>query len=225
MQTPDRRAFLASAGALSLFPLSGSPATAQTCVTSGLPAFMPRRLTVDCATRLNFANYRKNAAYQGLVGCVSMTYIRGRFGEYPAGNLFLFPWLNAAGMKLGAAKDWQAVMPLGLAQSAPAAPIRGWTAPLDDYFCRYVVEAPPASFIGFRIDTPFPGKDSPTRPWRTNVSKLSDGAPVGIEWTSANLNRPWFGGSPWIPATSDCHGSAWRTVIIDGLKQASVGHC
>jgi hypothetical protein len=195
------------------------------CVTGGLPPFAPKRLTVDCATRVNFANFRRNSAYQGLAGVVSMTFVTGRNGAYPAGNLFLFPWLNAAGLKLGAAKDWQAVMPISLTKSAPATPIRGWTASLDEYFCRYVLEAPVADFIGFRVAAPFPGKDSPTRPWRTNVNKLADGAPIGIEWTSGNLNRPWFGGSPWIPPTNDCQGSAWRALIIDGLKQASVAHC
>src|SRR5436305_4247390 len=224
MQNPDRRAFMASVGAFSLLPVFGSEA-APVCVTSGLPRFAPNRLTVDCATRVNFANYRKNSAYQGLAGCVSMTYVTGRYGAFPAGNLFLFPWLNAAGMKFSAAKDWGAVMPISLDKSVRAAPIRGWTAPLDESFCRFVIEAPAASFIGFRVDAPFPGKDSPTRPWRTNVSKLADGAPIGIEWTSANLNRQWFGGSQWIPPTNDCQGDAWRALIIDGLTQASVGHC
>ena len=221
----DRRSFLASAGALSLVSLPRTGLAQTTCVTSGLPSFLPNRLTVDCATRRNFANYRKNADYQGLAGVVSMTYIKGRYGEYPAGNLFLFPWLNAKGLALGSAKDWQAVLPTSQTKFAVADPIRGWTLPLDEYFCSYVLEAPRQSFIGFRIDTPFPGGTNPLRPWRTNVDKLSDGKPVGIEWTSCNLNSPWFGHSQWIPATSDCRGSSWRALIVDGLKQASVSQC
>src|SRR5436189_6384456 len=120
MSSIDRRAFLASAGALSLIPFS-RPGIAQTaCVTGGLPSFLPNRLTVDCATRRNFAQYRQHAAYQGLTGVVSMTYVKGRYGEYPAGNLFLFPWLNAKGVALGVAKDWHAVMPTSLTRSVAA---------------------------------------------------------------------------------------------------------
>lgn len=226
MQNLDRRTFLASAGALSLVPISSSVSrAAPACITTGLPPFTPNRLTVDCASRVNFVNFRKNAAYQGLAGVVSMTYVKGRYGAFPAGNLFLFPWLNAAGMQLGAARNWGAVMPTSLNQSAAATPIQGWTAPLDEYFVRYVLEAPSADFIGFRVGAQFPGSDSPTRPWRTNVPKLTDGAPVGIEWTSANLNRSWFAGSQWIPPTDDCKGNAWRALIVDGLKQASAAHC
>src|ERR1043166_1254917 len=102
----DRRAFLqASAGALSVLPFAGI-SFAQSCNTNGLPPFLPNRLTVDCASRRNFATYRKNADYLGLAGVVSMTYVRGRYGEFPAGNLFLFPWVNKKGQALGAGKDW-----------------------------------------------------------------------------------------------------------------------
>src|SRR3954467_6185463 len=110
----DRRAFLrTSAGALSVLPFPTS-SLAQSCITNGLPPFVPNRLTVDCASRRNFALYRKYAPYQGLNGVVSMTYIKGKYGEYPAGNLFLFPWLNTKGVALGAAKDWQSVLPVSL---------------------------------------------------------------------------------------------------------------
>ena len=221
----DRRAFLASAGALSFssFPTIAPAQTA--CITNGLPAFVPNRLTVDCASRRNFLIYRRNPSYMGLTGCVSMTYVRGKYGEYPAGNLFLFPWLNQNGLALGAAKDWQTVMPTNLTKFVAAGPIRGWTLPLDEYFCRYLLVAPWQSFIGFRIDAPFAQKNSPFRPWRTNVDKLLDGKPVGIEWTSSNMNAPWFAGSTWISATDDCKGNAWRALIVDGVNQASSGLC
>src|SRR4051794_11809138 len=123
MRRYDRRAFLASAGALSLASLPGVSLAQTACVTSGLPPFVPNRLTVDCATRRNFANYRKNSLYMGLAGVVSMTYVKGLYGEYPAGNLFLFPWLNAKGAALGAAKDWQAVVPTSMARYITAKPI------------------------------------------------------------------------------------------------------
>src|SRR6476646_5724455 len=112
MSSLDRRAFLASAGALSLASFPGLAAAQTACVTSGLPPFLPNRLTVDCATRRNFAIYRQNASYMGLAGCVSMTYAKGKYGAFPAGNLFLFPWLKKSGQALGAGKNWGTLMPL-----------------------------------------------------------------------------------------------------------------
>jgi len=224
MSSLDRRAFLASAGALSLGSLPGVVAAQSVCVTSGLPQFLPNRLTVDCATRRNFSIWRKNASYMGLAGCVSMNYVKGRYGEYPAGNLFLFPWLNKNGQAVGAGKNWQTVMPLDLTRVTAAAPIPNWQLPLDEYFCRYRIEAQIKTFIGFRVDAPFNLQDS-RRPWFTNVTKLADGKGVGIAWTSSNLNGPWFAGSRWIPNSDDCKGSAWRKLIIDGINQASQSAC
>jgi len=225
MRSYDRRAFLASAGAVSLASTFPRIASAQTaCVTSGLPPFLPNRLTVDCATRRNFVNYRKNAAYQGLAGVVSMTYVKGKYGEFPAGNLFLFPWLNKKGQALGSAKDWQTVMPTGMTTLMTTKPIPNWRLPLDEYFCRYVLQAPYQSFVGFRVDASFNLQDS-RRPWFTNVDKLADGKPIGIAWTSSNLNAPWFGGNQWIPNNDDCKGNAWRALIVDGVNQASAGLC
>src|SRR5436305_11733611 len=156
MMNLDRRAFLAGASALSFASLPKIAAAQNACVTSGLPAFLPNRLTVDCATRRNFALYRKNAVYQGLTSVVSMNYVKGKYGEYPAGNLFLFPWLNARGVALGAAKDWQSVLPVSLTKYIAMGPIRGWTLPLDGYLCDFCMVAPWQSFIGFRVDAPFP---------------------------------------------------------------------
>jgi hypothetical protein len=221
----DRRSFLASAGAFSLASLPQAAVGQSACISNGLPPFLPNRLTVDCASRRNFALYRRNAAYQGLTGVVSMTYVKGKYGEYPAGNLFLFPWLNTKGLAFGTTKDWQSVLPVSMTKYIAAGPIRGWTAPLDDYFAAGLLIAPSQNFIGFRLDAPFPGTNNPLRPWHTNVDKLADGKPIGIEWTSCNMNRPWFAGSPWIPATDDCKGKAWRALIIDGLNQASASMC
>jgi len=221
----NRRAFLASAGAFSLASLPQVAAAQNACISNGLPPFLPNRLTVDCASRRNFSLYRKYAAYQGLTGVVSMTYVKGKYGEYPAGNLFLFPWLNPKGVALGTAKDWQSVLPTSLTRYIAMGPIRGWTAPLDEYFCDFDLVTPWQSFIGFRLDAPFPDGSNPLRPWRTNVDKLADGKPIGIEWTSSNLNRPWFAGSQWIPPSDDCQGNAWRKLIIDGINQASSGLC
>ena len=221
----DRRAVLrASIGALSLTQLP-QLAFAQACITNGLPSFTPNRLTVDCASRRNFAVWRKNAVYMGLAGCVSMTYVKGQYGEFPAGNLFLFPWLNAKGRALGAAKDWQTVMPTNLTRYVTAAPIPNWQAALDEFFIAFRLVAQKEKFIGFRVDAPFPDGKNPLRPWRTNIDKLADGKPAGIEWTSSNLNNPWFGGSQWIPPSDSCNGNAWRKLIVEGISQASVGVC
>src|SRR5947208_1630761 len=111
MSDLSRRTFLGAS--LIAFETLRQPtlALAAQCVTGPLPSFLPNRLTVDCASRLNFRLFRQNAAYLGLAGVVSMTFVRGRFGSYPAGNLFLFPWLKPKGVALGAGKAWNSVVP------------------------------------------------------------------------------------------------------------------
>ncbi len=221
----DRRAFLGiSAGALAVLRDPQAALAQTTCVTGGLPGFLPTYLTVDCASRRNFLLFRKNTVYLGLTGVVTMTFVRAKFGTFEAGNLSLFPWLKPKGRALGAAKVWGAVMPTSATAMMSAAPIPDWTLPLDEYFLRYRLQAPWPSYIGFRVDEPF-GINDARRPWFTNVDKLADGKGVGIAWTSSNLNDPWFGGSRWIPQTAFCNGAPWRKLIIDGLNRASMGMC
>lgn len=221
MSDLDRRAFVGmSLGGVSALCLAPSLAAAAQCVTGGLPGFLPNSLTVDCASKRNFQAFRRNPDYLGLAGAVSMSFVRGKFGSYPAGNLFLFPWLKPKGQ----GRPLPALMPTNATQVVNAAPIPDATLPLDEYFCRFVLQAPWTSFIGFQVDQPY-GRADAGRDWFSNVDKLADGSGVGIEWTSANLNNPWFGGSHWIPNTDACGGNAWRAVIIAGLNQASVGAC
>jgi hypothetical protein len=189
-------------------------------VTSGLAPFLPASLTVDCASRRNFANFKKNSAYMGLAGAVSMTTLQGKYGVYSAGNLFLFPWLKPKGQALGMAKDWQTVMPTSATNIMTAKPIPNWRLPLDEYFLRYILQAPWGSFIGFRVDVPFNLQDS-RRAWFTNV----DTPAVGIGWNSSNLNAPWFAGSTWIPPSDPCNGNAWRALIVNGVKLAASAIC
>lgn len=226
MNSFDRRAFLrASAGALvvSQIPqIAFAAAAPAACVTSGLPSFLPNRLTVDCASKRNFQIYRKNPDYMGLTGVVSMTTVRGQYGSYPAGNLFLFPWLNQKGIAFGLAKDWGAVAPASGTQFFSAAPIRGATLAQDEYFCRLVLQVPTQAFIGFEAGLA-PKSGGTFRPWRTDVEKLADGKGIGVGWTSANLNGPWFGGSRWIPDADTCNGKSWRKLIISALSDASAG--
>jgi hypothetical protein len=225
MDSLSRRTFVGmSLGGVSAIcmPQLAAAATAQ-CVSSGLP-FLPNRLTVSCAARRNFRAFRQNSDYLGLAGVVSMTLVRGKLASYEAGNLFLFPWLKPKGQALGQGRAWPAVVPTNATLFVNSSPIPDATLPVDEYFCRFVLQAPWRSFIGFQVDKPFSKADG-SLAWFSNVDKLADGQGVGIDWTSANLNDRWFAGSHWIPDSATCSGKAWRQVIVDGLNQASVGAC
>jgi hypothetical protein len=205
----------------SIAALAAPAAAPPKCVTGPLPGFLPNRLTVDCASRMNFRLYRKNPDALGLAGVVSMTFVRGKIGSYSAGNLFLFPWLK----KGGAQKIvWPSVAPTDSTQFIQANPIPNHFLPVDEYFCERVIAAPSLNFIGFQVGRPF-GKGRAKLQWVTDVAKLADGGPVGINWTSSNLNRAWFGGSNSIPNGETCNGAAWRKIIVEGLHQASVAAC
>ena len=114
---------------------------------------------------------------------------------------------RSAGRKL--AKSDTNVMPTSATQVSNSSPIPNTLLPLDEYYLRYIIQAPWTSFIGFLVDVPYTGDDA-RRGWFSNVDKLADGAGIGIDWTSNNLNNAWFGGSNWIPNTDDCNGNAWR---------------
>jgi hypothetical protein len=218
-----RRAFIgASLVTAATLRQSVSAIAAPQCVTGALPGFLPNRLTVDCASRMNFQLFRKNPNQLGLAGAVSMTFVRGEQGSYSAGSLFLFPWLKPKGR--GQSVVWPSVVPKDAMQFVQASPIPNNYMPLGEYFCRSVLRAPTSNFIGFELDAPF-DKGRAKLPWVTNVAKLADGGPIGINWTSSNLNPIWFGGNSCIPNTDACNGSAWRKVIVDGLHQVSIGAC
>jgi len=216
----SRRAFVgASAGALSTLCLPSSVLAAAQCVSGQLPGFQPTALSVDCASRRNYQTFRRNSNFVGLAGAVSMTFVQGSQGSYPAGNLFLFPWIKHKGK----GKDFAACVPVNATHFVRTGAIPNATLPLDEYFCRLVLQAPWTSFIGFQVDVPY-GELDAKWDWFTNA-ELPDHENVGIDWTSSNLNAPWFGGSNWIPKTEACGGAAWRKLIIAGLEHASVGVC
>jgi hypothetical protein len=220
----SRRAFIgASLVAAGTLRYSVSAIAAPQCVSGLLPGFLPNRLTVDCASRMNFRLFRQNPTDLGLAGVVSMTFVRGNQGSYSAGNLFLFPWLKAKGRARKIV--WPSVAPTDATQFFQASPMPNNYLPVGDYFCQFVLKAPVSNFIGFELDAAPFEQGRAKLPWVTNVNKLADGKPVGINWTSSNLNRPWFGGNSCIPNTDTCNGLAWRKVIVDGLNQASVGAC
>lgn len=200
-------------------PSSLLAAGVQQCITGGMPGFLPNNLTVDCASKRNFRTFRQYPDYLGLAGVVSMSFVRGKLGSYPAGNLFLFPWLT----KKGQGKVLPAVCPINEISFVNSSPIPNAHLPVDDYFCDFVLHAPLTSFIGFKVGKPVPHWQAQWA-WFTNTS-LADDKDVGIIWTSSNLDKPWFGGSSWIPNTDSCNGSAWRKLIIGGLNHASVGVC
>lgn len=217
----SRRTFVSAsvAGFCATAMPSAVHAAAQ-CVTGPLPGFRPTWLSVDCASKRNFLTFRRYSDAVGLAGVVSMSFVRGSQGTYPAGNLFLFPWLKPKGQNT----DLPAAMPINANQFINAAPIPDATLPLDEYFLRFVLKAPCPLFIGFLVDVPYAASDAP-RDWCSNVDKLGDGKGVGIDWTSHNLNGPWFGGSNWIPGTDTCGGQAWRNLVVAALGQAAVGAC
>jgi hypothetical protein len=212
----------ASAGALAAIhiPEVARAAPAPACVTGGLPEFVPNMLNTDCASQRNFQLFKNNTPYLGLAGIVSMTFVTGQLGSYPAGSLMLFPWLKPKGQALR--RNWESAIP-GKAGLVPAAPIPNAALPLDEYVCRVVLEAPWPMFIGFTVDVPY--KPADVNAWCSNAGKLADGSTVGIDWTSNNMNRAWFGGSQWIPNSDACHGNAWRKLIVAGINQASAAAC
>jgi hypothetical protein len=217
----SRRGFVAkSAAGIAVASLPAPFARAAQCVSGALPPFLPNSLTVDCASKRNFRVFRQYPDQIGLAGAVSMSFVKGRYGSFQAGNLFLFPWVKPKGQ----GKSLAAVMPMSATQAVDSSPIPNALLPLDEYYLRYVIQAPWTSFIGFLVDVPYSGDDS-RRDWFSNVDKLADGAGIGIDWTSPNLNNQWFGGSQWIPSSDACNGSAWRKLIVDGLQQASAAAC
>ncbi len=219
----NRRKFVGlSLGGLAALSVPRSVSAATQCVTGPLPGFLPNSLTVDCASKRNFQTFRQNSDYVGLAGVVSMTAVRGALGSYPAGDLFLFPWLKPKAQKSG--KSCSAVLPANATQCINSSPIPNAQLPVDEYFCRYMLQAPWTSFVGFEVDKPYTSLQA-NQVWFTNVDKLADGKAIGIDWTSSNLNNAWFGGSNWIPKTDACDGNAWRRLIVRALNQASAGIC
>jgi hypothetical protein len=216
-----RRAFLGmSVGAVSMLrhPLTAAAQT-PACVPGGMAQFLPQRLNVDCASRRNFQLFRKNTGDVGLVGVVSMSFVRGKYGSYDAGSMMVFPWLKPKAKTTAL----PAVVPVDRVQFLSSGPIPDATLPLDEYFCSSRLQAPNAMFIGFAVDVPYSKSDG-RLDWFSNA-KLADGNSVGIDWTSSNLNHRWFGGSRFIPNEGTCNGAAWRKLIVEGLMQASTGLC
>jgi hypothetical protein len=212
MRDLNRRSFIGtSVGALALL---NDPLAALACSESAAAA-LPSRLNVAHAARQNLRAYFKNESALGLAGLVSMETVKGEFGTYAANSLFLFPYTKPNGPSALPA----AYLPVGEEGIATTMPFTPAGLALDEQFCRYVLQAPPESFIGFVIEKPV-AEYLAHYPWFTNVHDLVEGKSVGIHWTSGNLNPRWFNGSTWIPpGTTD--GAHWRRLIVDGLREAA----
>jgi hypothetical protein len=212
----NRRNFIVTGSAGAIFSVA-APRVALSA-TECLSLYVPGRLTVDCASRQNFAMFRKNSSFVGLAGVVSMTNVVGKFGKYPAGSLFLFPWLKPRGDTLGLT----ALFPTSATTAARGVPLTRASV-ADEVFCGNVLQAPRAQFIGFVVNVPYDRERAKSARF-TNVV-LADRMHVGINWTSSNLNDRYFAGSRIIPHGGVCNGGTWRKLIVDGLHLASKGAC
>lgn len=156
----------------------------------------------------------------GLVGVVSMV---NAGGSFEPGTLFLYPWLKPAGRSL-LASNLRPALPIAADVSAAGTFIPDASLPPDRYLCSALLQLPWQAFIGFTVDVP--SKAEPvSSAWRTHVPKLGDGAAVAIDWTSANLNSPWFNGSRVIPDDATCRGGGWRRLIASALVDATTSVC
>src|SRR5215469_13915915 len=122
----SRRTFMgASVAGLCATAMPSTLHAAAQCVSGPLPGFLPSWLSVDCASKRNFRIFRRYSDEVGLAGVVSMSFVRGSLGTYPAGNLFLFPWLKPKGQ----GKALPAVAPINAIQFLNTAPIPDATLP------------------------------------------------------------------------------------------------
>jgi hypothetical protein len=148
-----------------------------------------------------------------LSGVMSLQQVEARGGRYATGSLMLFPFKRHP-----SSPDLPAFLPAlddsgRLVETAPMATLG---LPPDEFFCRYVIHASPAAFIGFELGEPI-ARGPDKYPWHTNLEL--GGAVVGARWASSNMNHPWFAGNRWIPADGD--GAVWRRRIIDGVRRAA----
>jgi hypothetical protein len=232
----SRRAFLgASIGSLCILRQPGAALAAAECGD----ALSPYSAGVNCSASQNYRLFQAYPKDLGLLGVVAIAPAKAQAANLRAGTMILFPYLRDEKPGPKPRASLQAYLPTG----GKRAVLDPKGLPPDELFVRTVLMAPWTSFIGFTVQPPFDNaawidgdsntpseparfaSDQALRPWRTNVDRLGPAktASVGIEWTSSNLNNAWFAGSQFIPADDNCAGNAWRRVIIDGLRQASVG--
>jgi hypothetical protein len=211
MNTVNRRAFLATA-AVGLCTTPGTSLLQASQQIHGSQT--PQSPRISFANALNFSSFVQNKEKLALSAVMAMRPIACKAGSYPSGSLFLFPFSQRNSQASSAA----AFLP-GSDAGAPliaTAPMATLGLPPDEFFCHYVIQAPPQSFIGCEVGAPVAHNDS-RGPWHGNV--VIAGETVGFRWTSSNLNDPWFGGSRWIPESDE--GNPCRDRFIDGVRHAA----
>ncbi len=216
------RAATGATGTVGAPSLQGATDTVVAPPLRCAPANLPSRLAVDCSVGRNVRLFLKSESLFGLTGVVSMTAVHSELGNHAGGSLFLYPWLKtqATGAALVAQlSQYQAFLPGPI----PANPLPNFGAPLDEEFCTYGLQAPAQHFIGFAVDVPRTAQDLHL-PWYSMVDRVA-GQTVGVDWSSSNLNGPWFGGSHAIPASDECNGLNWRNLIVAALRQAAIMAC
>jgi hypothetical protein len=210
MNIVNRRVFLAAAS-VGLCTMHGyRPAQASSLAYGNQTPPSPQ---AALANALNFSTFVQNKEKLALIAVIAMRAVDGKVGRYPASSLFLFPFnlhnfrVSDAAFLLGSdsAKPLNATVPMATSGLPP-----------DEFFCHYVIQAPPQSFISCEVGAPIAQNDS-RGPWHGNV--MIAGETIGFRWTSSNLNHPWFGGSRWIPERGD--GNPWRDRFVDGVRHAA----
>jgi hypothetical protein len=211
MNIVNRRVFLATA-TVGICTIHRYRLAQASSLAYGNPAPLPPQIAL--ANALNFSSFVQNKENLALSGMMAIRPVDGKAGRYPASSLFLFPFNSGNSQASSAA----AFLP-GLDAASPltaTAPMTTRGLPPDEYFCHYVIQAPPQGFISCEVGAPIAHSDS-RGPWHGNV--MIAGEAVGFRWTSSNLNYPWFGGSRWIPDNDD--GTVWRNRFIEGVRQAA----
>jgi hypothetical protein len=210
METPSRRAFLATSAGIVCAIHSANTALAALQVSA---TDTPVSLRISLANALNFRLFAQNRDTLGLSAVMAMRPVDGRLGSYPAGSLFLFPFNRDAtsARELAHLPGPDAASPL-----IKSAAMTTLGLPPDEFFCHYVLKAPWQGFISCALDAPI-AREIGMSPWHSNLE--IGGTTIGIRWTSSNLNHPWFAGSRWIPESDD--GQIGRARIIGGVRRAA----
>jgi hypothetical protein len=211
MNIVNRRAFLATAS-VGLCTMHGYRLAQASSPAYGKQTPPPPQIAL--ANALNFSSFAQNREKLALSAVMATRPVVCKVGSYPSGTLFLFPFNSSNAQASNAA----AFLP-GSDTASPlvaTAPMATRGLPPDEFFCHYVIQAPPQSFVSCEVGVPIAQNDS-RGPWHGNA--MIAGETIGFRWTSSNMNHPWFGGSRWIPESGD--GNSWRDHFIDGVGHAA----
>jgi hypothetical protein len=212
MNIVNRRAFLATTS-VGLCTMHGYRLAQASSAAYGNQPPPPAQIAL--ANALNFSSFAQNKEKLALSAMMAMRPVVCKVGSCPSGSLFLFPFNSGNSQASSAA----AFLPGSgtVSRLIATAPMATRGLPPDEYFCHYVIQASPQSFISCEVGAPIAQNES-RGPWHGNI--MIAGETIGFRWTSSNLNHPWFGGSRWIPDNDD--GNVWRNRFIEGVRQAAL---